>query len=279
MYNISGNPDNYPTSVRAAAGSDPRNATTNAATASDLADRTEWLKKRTIDRFVTLVSNMTGLTDVNNGDFVLVKNLGWFYYSSITRTPVDGFVYAATGKGTGSWIRNDLSPIFGNSDKDQGIAPKIKPALLPPQLQLAGLLTMSNRITSAVTSTTLVTLQESMTSLSGMVAGDQIVGSIGPILLYNDASSGDAQVLVSAQDDANGSVPAAVALASITVPAANNLHGNLGPMTIPFTHTVAASGVTRIYLRARASSIGGALWLTTFESLNNTLGNVTVFRG
>lgn len=279
MYNISGNPDNYPEFIRAAAGSDPRNATTNAATASDLADRTEWLKKRTIDRFVTIVANMTDLVDVRNGDFVLVKNYGWFYYSSVERTPVDGFVYAATGKGSGSWIRNDLSPIFGNSDKDQGIAPKIKPSLLPPQLQLTGLLTMANRITSMVVSSSLVTLQESMTSLSGLVAGDQIVGSIGPILLFNDASSGDAQVLISVQDDANGSAPAAVAEASITVPAANNLHGSLGPMTIPFTHTVAAGGVTRIYLRARASTLGGALWLTTFESLNNTLGNVTVFRG
>lgn len=279
MYHLPGNPDFFPETIRAAADSDPRNATTNAATASDLADRTMWLKKRTIDRFVTTVANMTDLTDVRNGDFVLVKNYGWFYYSSIERTPVEGFVYAATGKGSGSWIRNDLSPIFGNSDKDQGIAPKIKPSLLPPQLQLTGLLTMANRLTSMTPSTTLITLQESMTSLSGMVAGDQIVGSIGPILLFNDASSGDAQVLVSAQDDVNGSAPAAVALASITVPAANNLHGNLGPMTIPFTHTVAASGITRIYLRARASSIGGAIWLTTFESLNNTLGNVTVFRG
>jgi len=46
MQNFPGDANSYPTNIRAASGSDLRNATTEAATASDLADRTAWLAAR-----------------------------------------------------------------------------------------------------------------------------------------------------------------------------------------------------------------------------------------
>lgn len=65
MQNLPGNPNNYPANIRSAAGSDFRNATTEAATASDLADRTAYLYSRAaLGFYAGLCQNISDINTV-----------------------------------------------------------------------------------------------------------------------------------------------------------------------------------------------------------------------
>lgn len=76
---IAGNPDNYPSDVRGPTGGMPQTPETVRAGLRDLADRTEWLKKRSL-RSVGDLSELIFLEDVVDGDIVRVEGFGIYRF-------------------------------------------------------------------------------------------------------------------------------------------------------------------------------------------------------
>jgi hypothetical protein len=278
---IAGNPANYPASVRAATGSDPRNATTEAATATDLADRTAYLHRTGPASFLASLSALEAETDASPK---FVDQFGWYSHIASTLTPSFGVVVAATGIGTGCWVRSDRWGLFAGSGDGTTTPPKIAPQFLMPQYQWTLPLTMAAKLGGSTASPALGTVTGSIISIGDTLEGDILTGIIGPIFLYNTdngTSGNSAQFVVSVQDNAGGvSPPASVAEAVLYVPSTSATGGvPFGVTTVPFQHTVAVEGIVRISIKIAASVAGGTMSVATIDDSLCALGQITLHRG
>lgn len=108
--NIPGNPDNYPENVKAPSASDAGIAAGIQVLADGLANRTAYLRKLVeqggagITRIRTVESTaaMSLLTDMNDGDVVLVPGFGLYSFIAGDVVPGSGYMYVA-GVG-GMWL-------------------------------------------------------------------------------------------------------------------------------------------------------------------------------
>lgn len=116
---IAGNPNNYPANVRAANGSDARNASTEQAGISDLADRTAWLRNLT-NR--TSYASMVGLTGMAEGTRLFVASYGWYVYTATTPGSFEAPYVVQPTSGPGAWYSELLLLLFGGTTPPFSIA-------------------------------------------------------------------------------------------------------------------------------------------------------------
>lgn len=105
MIITAGDPAVWPAGIRTPTGTDPRNATTEAAICTDTANAVAWLRARSVDRMHLTLSDMQAITNATPNDAHHVAGFGWYWYT-VASLPLqaDNMVITAPGMGGGRWV-------------------------------------------------------------------------------------------------------------------------------------------------------------------------------
>jgi hypothetical protein len=110
MITTVGNPSIWPTGIRTPTGTDPRNATTEAALATDAANGLAWLRAHTVDRMHNTIADLQAATGVSLNEPHYVLGYGWYWYTpTMLALQGDYMVITATGMGSGRWVSDVYS--------------------------------------------------------------------------------------------------------------------------------------------------------------------------
>jgi hypothetical protein len=108
MITTVGDPNVWPAGIRTPTGTDPRNATTEAAICRDTADAVAWLRAHSVDRMHATMGDLQAVTNATPGEAHHVSGYGWYWYTASALALQTPYVMTASGMGGGRWVSDAL---------------------------------------------------------------------------------------------------------------------------------------------------------------------------
>jgi hypothetical protein len=187
MIVTTGNPAVWPAGIRTPTGTDPRNATTEAAICRDVADAVAWLRARTVDRLHVNLSALQAVTDATPGTPHYVAGYGWYWYTALSLGVQPQYVLTATGMGVGRWVSDAYYALF---DLVADGSVRLKKALQQHYTFAAGTCSLGSELYVGPLIAGSSELNTShVISVSGCVVGDIVSGVFGPFLVVTPSTT------------------------------------------------------------------------------------------
>jgi hypothetical protein len=284
--NIPGSAASFPANVRAATGSDPRNATTEAAGVSDLADRTAYLLAWGAQ--AGSVTDMVNLADVITGTPFTTPQ-GTYICLSGTLTRNAPWAYTSVGTSGKYWL-HQLEPLL-HSEAAEGIArlgpltgiDTITPVGKVPSRNISNAIRNMGPITGATylavnqAENTSAAVVSHVVEITDAAVGDKVYGSFGPLQVQNLSTSvtSSAFVRIECVNDSGGANEEAFTVNEFRIDQ-NRLTYS---MTLPFYHVVAVAGVLIVQLRLVGPESGnGGMNVSGTDHTDFNIGNFMLVR-
>jgi hypothetical protein len=187
MITVTGDHDIWPAGIRCPEGTDPRNATTEAAIVTDTANAVAWLRARTVDRLHLTLSALQAVTDATPGTPHYVAGYGWYEFTTSSLGAQPQYVLAAYGMGYGRWVSDAYYELLELAADGSA---RVRKAMQQHYTFAAGTCSLGSELYVGPLAAGTSELNTShVIAVSDCVAGDIVSGVLGPFLVVTPSTT------------------------------------------------------------------------------------------